>query len=333
MKRNPVKRISKKRLRALAAQHVRRAGAGNTDRAYRGRWETFVAWVVKRRLPWRKASADTVNMYLVWLAEQGRRESTIRGALAAIRHHYNLAEGIQNGAMDPTVGRCLRSVARQVARPQDRALPLRAVHLAAIVQKVEVEGAGDVAPGVWARDKAVLLLGWGAALRRSELARLLWQNVTFLPDGVEDAAALAGVQLFITRSKRDQLARGTWVGIEVGKDPATCPVRALWRWRQVQQTGTGPIFVAQRGYQWNLQPVHPSFVSRVVKQYVTLLGEDAGAYSAHSLRAGWATDMLALGIPEPVVMSHLRHRDKSMLRVYYRPDGFPTGGLTARAGL
>jgi len=328
-----MREISKKRLRTLADGHIRRAGAHNTDRVYRGRWEAFLGWALRRRLPWQPARIDTITMYLSWLGERGLSESTVRGALAAIRHYYQLNEGVHNESMAEEVSRCARSVVRKVARNPERARPLRAAQLREIIGLVEQAGRAPVPPAVWARDKALLLLGWGAALRRSELAQLDWESVTFVPEDAAAPGSLTGVQIHVRRSKRDQLARGKWVSLEGGRAPETCPVRALWHWRRIVRRTRGPVFVAQRGYGWNAAAIHPSWVNLTVKRYVALLGEPASAYSAHSLRAGWATDMLALGASEPVVARHLRHRDKSMLRVYYRPDGFAPGHLTERAGL
>lgn len=108
---------------------------------------------------------------------------------------------------------------------------------------------------------------------------------------------------------------------------------ALESWQQRSGSGWGPVFVGIDRWERLCGRMSGRTVARIVKEYVEMVGLDPAEYSGHSLRAGWTTDMLALSVPEPVVMAHTLHRDRSMLRVYYRPDGFLDGDLTARAGL
>ena len=60
--------------------------------------------------------------------------------------------------------------------------------------------------------------------RRSELVALNRKDVKFVPEGAV---------VTITRSKTDQSAQGRKVGIPFGKNPDTCPVRALRAWLNV----------------------------------------------------------------------------------------------------
>jgi integrase len=75
------------------------------------------------------------------------------------------------------------------------------------------------------RDRALLLFGWAAALRRSELAALRVDDVHFEPEGAV---------LTIRRSKTDQDAAGETVAVPFGEEEATCPVRALRAWLDVR---------------------------------------------------------------------------------------------------
>jgi integrase len=66
------------------------------------------------------------------------------------------------------------------------------------------------------RDRALLLLGFSGAFRRSELVGL----------NVEDLAETTdGLMVTIRRSKTDQEGEGRKIGIPPGSDPATCPLR------------------------------------------------------------------------------------------------------------
>jgi len=326
------------RLRRIGAEHVARAGASNTDRAYLGHWRRWVAWCERHGFGVSPVRGEVVVLYLTYLGERRYAESTVRGALAAIRHGALIREGARNGSMAVEVGRCLRSVCRLVARAADRSSPLRAGRLAELVGLVEGyratgvwQGAGKVPVWLremegrrWARDKALLLMGWGMAWRRSELAGMDWESVNFVE---------GGVLVHLSRSKRDQLARGTWTGVEVGSGAATCPVAALAAWQAACGKRSGAVWRGLDRWGHMRGRMSDRGIGLVVQRYGGLVARDGDVFSAHSLRAGWATDMLALGVPEPVVMGHMRHRDKSMLRVYYRPEGFLRGGLVGRAGL
>jgi site-specific recombinase XerD len=68
------------------------------------------------------------------------------------------------------------------------------------------------------RDRALLLIGWAAALRRSELAGLVATDLRFEPDGLIIA---------LRRSKTDQEATGEAVAVPFGAQVETCPVRAV----------------------------------------------------------------------------------------------------------
>ena len=70
------------------------------------------------------------------------------------------------------------------------------------------------------RDKAILLVGFCGAFRRSDLVNL----------DIEDLAkADEGLVLMVRKGKTDQKREGRKIGIPYGKDPLTCPVRATLR--------------------------------------------------------------------------------------------------------
>jgi site-specific recombinase XerC len=80
------------------------------------------------------------------------------------------------------------------------------------------------------RDRALLLVGFAGAFRRSEVVSLDVAEVTFSSDGLI-------VQL--RRSKTDREGEGRKVGLPFGSNPLTCPVRALRSWLTVAATRSG----------------------------------------------------------------------------------------------
>jgi hypothetical protein len=85
--------------------------------------------------------------------------------------------------------------------------------------------------GGW-RDRAILLLlGFAAARRRSELAALEFDHLTFVDEGL---------RLFIPASKADQEAKGEEVAVLKGE--RLCPVAALQSCLNAAQIIEGPVF-------------------------------------------------------------------------------------------
>jgi hypothetical protein len=69
----------------------------------------------------------------------------------------------------------------------------------------------------------MLLLGFGAALRRSELAALRLGDVASVPG--------RGLCLLVRRSKTDQQGRGQDIAVCANSaDPSFCPMAALEAW-------------------------------------------------------------------------------------------------------
>ena len=85
------------------------------------------------------------------------------------------------------------------------------------------------------RDRALILIGFAGALRRSELVAL------DVDDVAEDAD---GLVLSIRQSKTDQEAEGEIRGLPYGSHPATCTVRAWRGWMDASGIETGPAFRA-----------------------------------------------------------------------------------------
>lgn len=67
------------------------------------------------------------------------------------------------------------------------------------------------------RDRALLLVGFAGALRRSEIAALEVRDLAFGADGM---------RLRLRRSKSDQEGAGATLRLHFGERPLSCPVQA-----------------------------------------------------------------------------------------------------------
>lgn len=175
------------------------------------------------------------------------------------------------------------------------------------------------------RDRALLLVGFAAALRRSELVALQVEDIQFVPEGAV---------VHIRRSKTDQEARGESVAIALGKQPEACPVRALNTWFSTSGISTGPIF---RGIdRWNhLQDtaLTDKVVALQVKKYAEAAGLNPKVFAGHSLRAGLATSAAIAGVNERKIMDQTRHKSVVMVRRYVREANLFRENASAAVGL
>jgi site-specific recombinase XerD len=158
------------------------------------------------------------------------------------------------------------------------------------------------------RDRALLLLGFSIAARRSELVAL---NVTDIADNKH------GIVVTIRRSKTDQEAQGATVAVPFGA--IACPVKALRAWLDAAGIVDGAIFrpVRKGGAVANVRLSDRS-VANIVKASAARLGLDASTFAGHSLRAGFATSAAANGANLFKIMDVTRHKSVDTLRGYVR---------------
>ena len=164
------------------------------------------------------------------------------------------------------------------------------------------------------RDRALLLIGWTGALRRSELVALTTEDIQFVEG--------EGVNVFVRRSKTDQEGTGLVKGLPYGSNKETCPVTAprvtaLRQWLQAaeRQLGKpsggsfeGDIFRHfYRGKSIGPSAMTAQYVSTMLKRHAESAGLDPEAYSAHSLRAGFITQAIRAGKTERRFKEHSGH--------------------------
>ena len=158
------------------------------------------------------------------------------------------------------------------------------------------------------RDRAVLLIGFAGAMRRSELVGL---NVNDLKE------TKAGLHLYIRTSKTDQEAMGQIIAIAPGK--TACPVKALKAWLTAAKITNGPIFrPIFNGGRLSTNRLSDRAVTEIVKIYAKRIGLDPTSFSAHSLRAGFLTSAAQSGASVFKMMDVSRHKRMDTVRGYVR---------------
>ncbi len=79
-------------------------------------------------------------------------------------------------------------------------------------------------------------------------------------------------------------------GVAHGQHAETDPVAALNGWLKARGSTAGPLFTSMRPGVATLEPISGNAVTRIVKDRARFAGLGAERITAHSLRAGHATN-------------------------------------------
>jgi site-specific recombinase XerD len=285
---------------AAATRYARAEKADATRKAYATDYRLFCQWCEARSLTPMPASVETVAAYLAHEAENGCRPSTIGRRCAAIRYAHKLAGNESPTSAEP-IKATIRGIRRSLGTAHARKTPATADLILAMVS---VAGTGP--KGL--RDRALMLLGFAGAFRRSELIAL---DVSDLRE------TEAGLIVTIRRSKTDQEGQGRTVAIVRGS--IACPVQAVRSWLDAAKIEGGPLFrpVVKGGRIINGR-LSDKQVARTVKAFATKLGLDVAAFGGHSLRTGFLTSAAARGASIFKMADQSGHKSMDTLRGYVR---------------
>jgi site-specific recombinase XerD len=299
-----------------AREFARRSKAENTLRGYRADWRDFCAWCEAHGLQALPAGPDIVAAYIAECA--GRlKVGSIQRRLNAIAEAHK-AMGVDS----PTSAGIVRATLKGIRRTLGTAAAQKAPALTDDVRAmVEAADAGIIG----ARDRALILLGFAGAFRRSELVWLDVEDCAFGKDGLTVA---------LRRSKTDQEGAGRKVGIPYGSNPETCPVRVLQAWIELAGIASGALFrsISRHG-RVQAGRLAPIDVARIVKKLALRAGLNPATYAGHSLRAGHATAAAIAGASERSIMNQTGHRSVQMVRRYIREGSLFRENSAGKLGL
>lgn len=310
-----------------ASRYARQARADNTKRSYSSDWAHFVQWCDEHELDSLPATVATVVLYVSHFADV-YKVSTLERKLASISQAHKTA-GCESPALvsrEP-LHSVWSGLVRSKSRQRDKVAPVLTEDIKLMVDHLErVDDAPDAPLSLRAiRDRALLLVGFAGALRRSELAAIHVDDYQFTPDGL---------RLRIKKSKTDQEGSGHVIGLTYGDNPLTCPVRALRAWTTRAQIFEGPVFRSiDRHNNISQSAITGRSIARIVKKACLRCGLPPELYSGHSLRAGFATQAARAGMPERVIMKHTRHKSEKMVREYIHEGDLFNDNPTESLGL
>ncbi len=281
-------------LLARARAYAEASLAPSTRRAYERDFRTFAQWCVgrgERPLP---VSPVLVAAFLAAEAEREFRPVTIARRASAIAWVHR-----SHDAPNPCDSAVVRSVLAGIRREHGAAALRR-------VRPLEVEPLGRVLESLPAdtlaglRDRGLILLGFAAALRRSELAALDVGDLEFDPS--------RGLLVMLRRSKTDQERLGERVAVPYAREPERCAVRAVRRWLDAAGIHMGPVFRRMhRGDHLGRSRLSDQSVALVMKRRAAAAGLSPGQLAGHSLRAGYVTSAARAGVEERKIANVSRH--------------------------
>ncbi len=286
-----------------ARDYARAAKAPSTLRAYAADWRHFVDWAATHDLQALPASPETIALYLAALART-HKSATITRRLTSITKAHQ-AHGLVSAAtvQELAVGETLKGIRRTLGTAQKGKAPLLTADLLQVLAHLSPNLAGT-------RDRALLLVGYAGALRRSELAALDGEDVSWVDEGVV---------LTLRRSKTDQQGQGRQVAIPRGAHGQTCPVRALRGWMEAASLTKGALFrPVDRHGKLRSGRLHGDAVGEIVKRALGRAGFEVARFGGHSLRAGFATQAARNGATAFDIMRQTGHRSVQTVSRYVR---------------
>lgn len=262
--------------------YLRAATRDNTRKSYRSAIEHYeVSW--QGVLP---ATAEQIARYLADHADT-LAYSTLKQRLAALAQwHQSL--GFADPTKAPLVKKVLKGIAELHPAQEKQARPLQLETLETICQwldrqirQARQQDIPSINLGPLLRNKALLLIGFWRAFRSDELCRLRVEQIVITPG--------EGMALYLPRTKTDTSVYG--VTHRVPMLSRLCPVSAYLDW--IHHTGLqeGPVFrkISQNGV-LSEKALNPRSIIPLLRQFFFAAGvADAGQYSSHSLRRGFAS--------------------------------------------
>ena len=303
------------------------ARAERTRQAYSAAWLHFTTWCTahgRRALP---AEPATVAAWITALAdgEHGGKplsRATINQYLCAVVLAHHTA-GHAFDRKHPLLAETWRGISRHKAktRPVRQAKALMGEDLRSIIEGLQADGSA-----IDARDAALLLLGWAAALCRSELIGLDWLELGggtgFV--GIEER----GVVVTLPTSKGSQEAAAT---IVVPCQDMRSACDTLERWAATANLAKGePVFRnVNKGGAVGVDRLTARSVALIIKGRVRKLAiargrseqeasELADLFSGHSMRAGYATTAGEHDVPGYRIQQRMRHKSMDTTGGYIR---------------
>ena len=281
-------------------------GSANTERSYKSDLKTYLAYCAQQQLASLPADVATISHYVTHLADLGRKFSTIKHHLAAI-HKLHQLHGYQSRIDADQIELLLKGIARLKGKRQKQAPAFTRDELRDAINRL------DLTTALGLRDRALLLLGFFGAFRRSELRALNLEQLEFSRENL---------LLHLGKSKTNQFGEVEIKAVFYSSDYRYCPVRAVQDWLDQLGRDTGPLFVSLRRVPGQAAVASAARLSdisinEIVKEHLGY--SRTGKYcTAHSLRVSFVTINVQAGKSNKSIRTQTGQKTDRMIDLYTR---------------
>lgn len=255
------------------------SASDNSMRAYRSDLIVFLEWCHHHKA--QPLPCDPLDL-VSFLSEQsdGFAMSTVTRRASSISWLHRRAGflGDKNPRTSGIVTEAIRLLRR---RHRDRRQKQAKELTTGIVREAMKDCQEDKNAMKGKRDRALILIGFASAMRRSELARVEVEHLNFVQEGLE---------ILIPWSKTDQEGEGHVVRIARGQAPLTCPIEALREWLAHTNIQSGRIFRRVRKNGSVGEAISDWAIWNIIKSRMKALGlKNWDEFAGHSMRSGFAS--------------------------------------------
>ncbi len=281
--------------------YLHAATSDNTRRTYQSAVRQFVRW--GGRLP---ADRDMVLRYLLERQPELNMR-TLDLHITALRQWHEYQQ-LTDPTRDPLIQKTLEGMRRRHGQPRQKARPLSIEALSALIGWLDQQPLSLMRE----RNRALLLVAYFGAFRRSELVGLQYGNLEWFDDGVV---------VTLERSKTDQSGEGMQRALPCS-DNHLCPVTALKHWMEAidlhTESQNGAIF--RRINRWDQpgsQAMDASSINLILKKLAMQAGlEGADKFSSHSFRRGLTTSAAQAGVDFELIRKQGGWKQDATVREY-----------------
>lgn len=306
---------------AAEASYMAAARSDSTNRGYESDWREFVEWCRHRGDPEPlPAKPEQISAYLTELVAggAGAKVGTLSRRLSSIRHQHRMRD-----LPDPTgaarVVAVWEGIRRRHGEPPEQSSALMPPLLFEVLDACpstktwKAKNRPDEPDLAGARDRVLLLLGFVAALRRSELTGVRVEDLKQHPKGMV---------LTLGRSKTNQTGeREDVVVLPRASRPEYCVVTAIERWLELTGITEGPLLrPVLKSNKAADRTLGDAAVNALVQSSIERAGHSSEHYSAHSLRAGFVTYANIQGASDRDIARQTRHRSMETVGKYIRHE-------------
>ena len=294
-----------KSLHEQTLNNLKLSKANNTLRAYKSDYKDFMIFCAKHGFDTLPTEPKIVALYLTNLSKTSKF-STLRRRLVSISMVHKL-KGHYLDTKHPIIIENLMGIKRSMGSFQKGKKPILINHLKSIIDVINKQQIDELKK---ARDKTIILIGFGGGFRRTELILIDHEDIEFVPEGLK---------ITLKRSKTDQYGEGMLKGLPYFSNENYCPVMNLKEWLDLSNIKSGPIFRRfSKGSNITNNRLTDQSVVLLIKKYLNLAGIENSNYSGHSLRSGFATVAAESGADERSIMAMTGHKTTQMVRRYIK---------------